>query len=382
MNPGKFPMLTIACFFSYFLFGFVDNMKGSTLPVILDEMDFSYVDGANIVLGEYIGFVLATLLTGVLSDILGKRAVLFIAGAFLFVGSIGYGMSASFTASMLFLAVIGMGCGSVELGGSGIVSEIHIADKARHLNLLSCFHGVGSMLVPQFVGLMVFAGHGWRASYMMNAALAVLCVLMFLMAAKEPRGVDAFAREKGAPFTVRMFTTRIMLLNFIMFCYVAAEIAVSTWLVDFLIKEKGLSFSWASVFLSVYFAAIMIGRFSGSFIVDKIGHARIIFLCSTGAIGTLLCGIFLSSFLVILLPLTGALYAVIFPTTTAIVSNEAKHHHGAFLGILFCCGGIGGMLGPWLTGILNDSFGLAYGMGINAVFCLGIAIASMRLLRI
>ena len=64
-------LLTAGCFFTFFVFGFTDNLKGPTLPSMLAELNISYGTGGNIFFGEYLGFLIATLNTGILADRFG-----------------------------------------------------------------------------------------------------------------------------------------------------------------------------------------------------------------------------------------------------------------------------------------------------------------------
>jgi FHS family glucose/mannose:H+ symporter-like MFS transporter len=61
-------LLTAGCFLSFFVFGFTDNLKGPTLPSMLAELHISYGTGGNIFFGEYLGFLIATLITGTSRD--------------------------------------------------------------------------------------------------------------------------------------------------------------------------------------------------------------------------------------------------------------------------------------------------------------------------
>ena len=366
----KVVLMTAACFASYFLFGFVDNMKGATLPSILEETGFGYAAGGNIVLAEYGGFVLATLLTGVLADILGRRSVMFIAGLFLVAGIWGYSGAKGMFSFVAAFSLVGVGCGALELGGSNIVSAIHGGNRGRYLNLLSCFHGVGSTLAPLYIAWLASAGFGWRAAYR-GCLIAVAAFILLFLFAKDPGTQSARSRGVAWGALLRSVASRRMALLFVlMFSYVATEICMASWLADFLLKDKGLSFTAGSAFLSLFFACFMAGRFAGSFVVDKLGHLRVLGFCAAVAAVTLAVGIFGPPWLAVSLPLAGLFYAVVFPTATAVVSNDIADNRGTVLGLLFCCGGIGGMLGPWLTGMMNQAIGLKAGMAVNIGFCL------------
>ena len=51
------------------------------------------------------------------------------------------------------------------------------------------------------------------------------------------------------------------------------------------------------------------------------------------------------------------------------------------LGMFFACGGLGGMIGPWLIGFINDLLGLKIGMSVNILFCIIIVFSLITLLR-
>lgn len=65
--------ITIGSFIAFFLFGFADNLKGPTLPAVLQELHFNYAQGGTLVFGAYFGFLIATLLTGMLADRAGNK---------------------------------------------------------------------------------------------------------------------------------------------------------------------------------------------------------------------------------------------------------------------------------------------------------------------
>jgi MFS family permease len=58
---------------------------------MLAEMHINYYgEGGNLFFGEYLGFLIATLITGVLADKFGLKAVILLAGVCLVLGVSGY----------------------------------------------------------------------------------------------------------------------------------------------------------------------------------------------------------------------------------------------------------------------------------------------------
>ena len=73
---------------------------------------------------------------------------------------------------------------------------------------------------------------------------------------------------------------QVRLLYLAIFAYVAAEIGVATWMVDFLQKSRHISVVESSMYLSVHFAGIAVGRLFGSLFVDRLGHLQSLLLFS------------------------------------------------------------------------------------------------------
>jgi FHS family glucose/mannose:H+ symporter-like MFS transporter len=161
-----------------------------------------------------------------------------------------------------------------------------------------------------------------------------------------------------------------MILFYILIAmYVAAEIGIGTWLVEFLQQAKSQSVMLSSLFLALFFGTITVGRFLGSFLVEKIGYLNVMISASVASIVCIGIGTFTPPALAFFLPLTGLFFSIMFPTVTAAVSDLHKENIGTIRGLLFTFAGVGGMLGPWLIGLVSDWMGLTWGFSVLLVFC-------------
>ena len=377
-------LLTAGGFYAFFIFGFVDNLKGPTLPALLRDLDFSYGQGGTILFGAYLGFMVATLLTGVLADAAGIKTVLLLAGICLTVGLTAFSLVSSFWLLAAALFVVGLGLGAIEVGGNGLIVDLHKSNRGRYLNLLAVFHGVGSLVVPLYAAWLLSAAFTWRQVYQYSIFLAVGLAVFFLVV-KYPRevhtGSEGFSLRNlfAAGFTWRMSWYYLLVA-----VYVAAEIGIAAWIVEYLQQVKGFDIGTSSLYLSLFFAAIMIGRLAGSIFVERIGYLTVMLAATVAAIVCLVVGIFGPPGLTFFVPLTGLFFSIMFPTTTASVSALHVGNMGAILGVLFAFGGLGGALGPWLIGAAADLVGIELAFALNIVFCvvmLGALIALRRMAR-
>lgn len=380
-RPLALWLLTAGGFFSFFTFGFVDNIKGPTLPNLLQDLNFSYSQGGGILFGAYLGFVIATLLAGPLSDLLGNRLILLAAALFIALGTLGMGSATTYPLLFGAMLVIGLGMGAIEVGGNALIVALHPLAQGRFLNLLATFHGVGSLLAPFYAVWLLSENGSWRNVFLYSLPVTVLLGLLFLITAgpsvsqQERHGFDwQVLRRTGFSPTMIFFYLAIGL-------YVATELGIANWIVEYLSKSKGLTQSTASYYLSGFFGCIMIGRLVGSIVVERIGYLRSVWLA---AIGALLCiGITLLTppAFAFFLPLSGFFCSIIFPTITAAVARLHPQNTGTILGLLFTAGGVGGALGPAVMGVASDALGIQWGFGLAAIFCAGSIVALSMLLR-
>jgi MFS transporter, FHS family, glucose/mannose:H+ symporter len=361
-------LLTAGCFLSFFVFGFTDNLKGPTLPALLAELHISYGAGGNIFFGEYLGFLTATLITGLLADRFGLKSVVIVAGIFLAIGVSGYSFfqTAIFLSGSLF--ILGLGLGALELGPNAIIVSLYHERKGLYLNLMAVLHGLGSLVAPLFAGWLLGMNTPWRVVYRWDLPLIALFVFIFIFL-RFPKGgektqldfrhIPQIAFKKQLPWFYSAITF-----------YVAVEIGLASWLVTFLEEFRHLSVAASNHSLSIFFAMLMAGRLLGGFIVQRAGYLRSILFMAVGALICIIAGLAGPGELSFLLPFTGFFLSIMFPTFTAAVSDGHTENGNTILGVLYTFAGLGGVLGPWLMGLASDWFGLQTGFSIVILFML------------
>ena len=350
-------ILTLGGFLSYLLFGMFDSMRGATLSVLLTDLDLSYTAGGSVVMGQYAGYFAATLLVGILADRTGPL--------------------------IAFIFFIGIGLGSLELGGCNIIAAIYKEKKGRYLNILAAIAGCGAFVTPMIAGLFLDQGVSWRLIYRSGLLIAVPAAVYFVLLrwpasfrhagnAKETSAPSPGSFREGATSARhprRARSLAVLSMNLSNFAYMAAEIGTATWLVDFYCHVKHFSILEASTGLSLFYIGITLGRLCGSLFVDRAGHVRSILAASLLAAICILGGIAGPESLALLTSASGFCYSIIFPTSTAVISEISSGHTGRTLGIFLAFGGLGGMFGPWVVGIINDLAGLETGLAFNCLFC-------------
>ncbi len=376
-------LITIGAFYTFFVFGFTDNLKGPTIPALLQDLGFSYTVGGNILLGVYVGFLLATLFTGIVADVAGKKTVMIAAGVFLSLGVGGYSTFHTPFLLTLSMGILGLGLGALELGSNSTMVEAHPADKGRYLNLMAVMHGMGSMVAPLYAGWLLAADISWRAVYRWDLVLIALFILYFLFLRYPKSESAASDRIDFQHLGKSAFSPQMILFYTAIALYVAAELGIASWVVEFLQKVRGQSVEQSTQVLALYFGLMMLGRFVGSFFVERIGYLRAILIAMLASAGCVALGLFGPPAFAILLPVTGFFFSIVFPTITAAASDLHTENVSTILGLLFAFAGVGGMFGPWLVGFASDLMGgIQFGFGVNLVYCILTAAAVLLLMRL
>lgn len=376
-------LLTVGAFFAFFVFGFSDSLKGPVLPELLDDLQINYAVGGTILLGLYAGFTIASLLSGLLADRFGQKMVLMLAGASLSLGVFtfaGANTAVTLTAAMF---VLGFGLGAIELGANGLIVSLHSQHQGRYLNLMAAMHGLGSTLAPLYAGLLLANDQTWRTVYRGDLLLAIPLILLFALL-RFPRQTNA---EAGDTFQWRelgqsAFTPPLLLAYLTVLLYVSTEIGIASWLVAYLQDVRGQNVAQSTQALSLFWGLMMIGRFVGSFVVDRIGYLRAILITVLLASGCLAIGLFGPSQAWWLLPLSGIFLSIVFPTFTAATASSLTENKNSILGVLFTFAGLGGIFGPWLVGVVSNSLGLSIGFSLILGLSLTTAVIVTILLRL
>lgn len=360
-------LATAGAFIGMFALGYAENLKGPTITALMEDLRFSYGQGGSILLGAYLGYLLSTPAAGALIDRFTARWVALFAGVCMFTGSLLYSLTSSFWVLTAAMFIIGLGLGCMNVTSNNLIITYHAARKGRFLNQMGFFHSLASTLAPFIAGMMLGAGLTWRTVYHFSLIPSLVLILYLLAARIPPAPIEQESNENSVssenPGKSNTFSPTVITYYFLAVVYNITEIGAAAWMVEFLQKVKGQSVELSSASLAAFFACVMVGRLSASFIVERTGYLRAILYAGIGVITCLLIGAYGSPSLAFFLPLSGIFYSLIFPTATAAVSS-ASGGSNKVLGFWFASAGLGGMLGSWSVGFASDFVGLTTGFGI------------------
>lgn len=144
-------------------------------------------------------------------------------------------------------------------------------------------------------------------------------------------------------------------------CYVAAEMAVSGWLVKFL---GGVPVTTATAVLSIFWGGLALGRVLSNWVAERMDYLVFTVGCIALASGTLIGALVVPVFplSVVLFGFAGLFYGPVYPMIMAIGGNLYPHRIAALSGSIGAAAVIGSVFYPPLIGFMATHVGLRAGL--------------------
>ncbi|NBD25436.1 MFS transporter [Paenibacillus glycinis] len=319
-------LLLVVVFGGFLVFGFSENIKGPAIPRM--QADFNLDEGqlGMLLALNSLGYLAACTFTSALSRRIGIKwtgigafASMAIAGVLMHAAQ-GYG----FLSASYFLMYIGNGM--LEIGLAIMAARIFIRNTGTMMNLAHFFYGLSSIVAPliaaSMMGWQLPGGGmlGWRGMYLIMLSLAVLPIIPSLWG-KFP---EEERHETGEQTSYRsLLRDRIAWLIVAILSFgVVSELAVGSWLVNFLEKAYGWSMGDASGMLSLFFLFFTLARLFLGPVTDRIGYTRSVMIFAAFSGICSLAAILIGERGAILFAIAGAGIAPIYPTVMAMIAKR------------------------------------------------------------
>ncbi len=390
-------LLMAIAFFGIFVYGLLTALPGTVIPN-LKASKFLQDDGvvANFLLINAIGAVLAYIISGPITDKIGKKFTLSV-GALLVIGSMaGFAFVVSRvepTAAtfLIFLCgfVLGLGANAIVSAGHALVGDVAVSWRDPALNLLDICFGLGLSTLP-----LIFNPQAALSQIFWILAAAALALVLIVILPKFPRPSHPesfpFSEAKGLFGSISFWFLAIAL-----FMYVGSEVAVGKWVTTLLQEDSQLLASFAQHEQAADFAlktlswfgfALMIGRLISSFLLGVVKMNSFLLLAIGSAICTIGLGIAFNS----TSPETvrwgvfasGIGMGPIFPTSVGLASAIAPRIAGTAMSWVMGLGFAGLLVIPPAVGYISKAIGGEKGdVRKGLLFVLG-AVVLMLLLHI
>jgi FHS family glucose/mannose:H+ symporter-like MFS transporter len=323
---------------------------------------------AGILISVYaLGSLSSVLLSSSLADRVGKRRVIAAALFVMAAGLLVVPASSAFIPILIGLYLFGFGFAPSEGMSSALLGDENPEKAAAWMNISQAGFGVGAILGPLLAIAWLSAGNSWRGPFLLGSMLALFLLFMVLFTG---RGRMAPAHRQPAQ-KMNMFgllkEKRFVLLMVMMFFYLGYESVAPAYIKQYFIR-LGAEDSLASLMISLFWGAMIVGRLLGSLLVGKEiqsirGYTVFAFL----GILLLILGKTLP-LRVIAVALIGFGCGPVWPMLITLAARLFPQRSGAAVGMMMLASMSGITLFPFLIGTLPDNPTLTF------VFCTILAV--------
>lgn len=344
----------------FFTFAMTTDAIGSVIPEVIEQFRLSMTAASAFHYATMAGIAIGALCLGYLADRLGPKATIMIGLAAYGASSLVFAISDVFLAFVVLLGIGGLGISVFKIGALALIGDVSVStvSHTRVMNTVEGFFAVGAIVGPAIVATLIASGVSWKWLYVIAA---VICAILIGIAGRVDYPSSPRQRERARPreMLVVMRDKAAVGFSFLIFMYVATEVAIYVWMPTLLQAYTG-AIAWLPVYaLTIFFALRAIGRFLGAWFLGRLrwGAAlalfgSAIFLCFAGALAL---GVDSAAWL---LPLSGIFMSIIYPTLNSKgISCFPKAQHGAAAGVILFFTALAAALGPLAMGAVSDAYG-------------------------
>lgn len=364
-----------------FMIGFAvsGTMFSTVLPKIIGDYKLTLAQAGLFSVFTSSGNLIAMVITGMLGDRYRKSILMGIVFLGMSVTLTLIGLEPPFFLLLCFLVLLGVCSSILNLIVTAYVSDLYGDGRAKYINLVHMFYGVGSLAGPLYPMLLSQSGFRWKYSYLFLAgAVMAIGISYFVVMKKLKEPVLAIGRDvlKGKQEAVSFQSWRdlfrykgMIALCIMSFLYMGGhQNTFSTWFQTYLQTENAQIYTeeFTSICMTLYWIGMVISRTISASVSQKIAPREFILAGSLGGVAAMTLGMLFQTPWVWVLSVmalgicTGAVYPLTFAISCAWFP-DASAKVSSVVGIFTS---VGSMFCGWLVGKIANSVSFYFAMFI------------------
>ena len=369
----------------FFMWGFITVINNTLLPHLRSVFELSYTQTTLIESVWFIAYFVASIPSAKLIERVGYQKSLVTGLLIMAAGALGMMLAASipsYGVTLIMLFVIASGITLLQVAANPYVAVVGKPETASsRLNLVQAMNSAGTMLAPMFGAYLILGrskGGTAQGDIVLTQAerladaqsvilpyglVAVVLVVLAVVIARFPlpaMGAAATRLAKEERKKHSLWAHRNLVFGIpAIFIYLIAEIGVANLFVNFVSQPDiaNLTHEQAGRYLTFLWGGMMVGRFAGSAIMQRIDAGKVLAAFSIGAFIVMMITVFAQGPVAMWsLILVGLFHSIMFPTifTLGIKGLGPLTEEGSGLLIMAIAGGALVVVQGWLA----DHFGL------------------------
>lgn len=425
-SKNDFLPLLAAVAFAYFAFGAITNVAGAIIPKIRETYNVSSSLSAFLAATFFIAYGVTSIPWGVFMEKNSKKTTLVISSVITALGVLLFAAVPGFMPNMAAMFLCGVGITGIQVALNPLVAEISDPEKySRNLTMFMVINGAGSYAAPQLVTLIKTSGFHWSVTYWVFTAIAVVMTLSVAVpkypsnegtndideeskaSGSSEMSAEAIAKARSdelhnrkdrttteANLTLDLLTSKPLIYLYALgiFLYVGVEVGVANT-IGFYLQDKleimsvmgDAAEAAKNTAISNYWGGLLLGRFIGTAVLDKVpGKYAIMGYISLAAVALFYATHSELDWALWAFPAIGFFISIMFPTIYSTCTNAFPTQYSSAVSGILCTAIIGGaVIGPVIAYVAELTQGTMdvpnWDMGLMVaylcyayIFCVGL----------
>ena len=378
----------------FFIWGFCTVLNDALIPHLQSIFSLSYLQASLIQLAFFGSYFIFAQPAGKLVEWVGYQRTMVIGLVTMAVGALLFLPAASFASYALFLGaqvVLAAGVTLLQVAANPYVTILGPPETASsRLNLTQAFNTLGDTVAPYIGSILILGGAAEAAKaggalqgtallasrtqqaanvkmpYLLLAGILIVLALAIALY-RFPRlevTRDFRPGELGGRRDSVWNHPHVYLGALAIFIYVGAEVSIGSFLVKYLADPSiaGMSLQRGAKLVTLYWAGMMVGRFVGSALMQRMSAATLLAFSGVGAAVMVLCSLLgTGHFAVVTILAVGLFNSIMFPTIFTLGVADLGTLTGRGSGLLVQAI-VGGAAVPVLMGFFADRIGIHHSL--------------------
>jgi len=361
----------------FFMWAFLTAMNDILIPFVKELFSFGYTEAALVQFCFFGAFALMALPAAKVLEKVGYKNGIVIGLSIMGIGALLFYPASKVVYYPLFLGalfVLATGVTMLQVAANPYVAVLGPSETAAsRLNLAQGFNSVAKILAPLFGSYFILAGMEGLPVQEQSEAVQVpyigLGIALFLLAGvfwfiklPDMKDLDGLQEETVVATDKKSIWDfpHLLLGALAIFMYVGAEVSIASFMTSLLGEDyiAGLKPENAGKYLSFYWGGLMVGRFLGAAILQKMKSQNLLAVMAIAAILLLIFGM-LSSGWVAAWAIIGVgfcnaiMWSNIFTLSIDGLGKFTSQGSGLLVTAI-----VGGAILPLIQGFLADTFNL------------------------
>lgn len=373
--PALFTMAVL-----YFMMGFITVLNDTLVPFFKMGFTLSYAQSSLVQFYFFLTYGVMSIPAGNIVSKLGYKKGIVLGFLIAGLGALLFFPAAIFHQYYLFLGalfIIAIGIVLLQVAANPYITVLGPAETASsRLTLIQGVGSIGTTVAPFFGAYFILSGiqQNHASSDAVKYPYLFISLFLFLVALAVSRlrlpdvKKDDSHQLQESFFNVLSKNRNLKFGVIALFCYVGAEVAIGTFLTNYIAERTGMEEMQANNYVSIYWGSMLVGRFLGAVVLRYITTSRVLMINTAVAIFLIVLSLCTSGYLSIWAMIgvglcNSIMFAAIFSLSVYGLGANTTKASG-----LLSTAIVGGAVIPYIQGLLIDKISWEISF-IPSIFC-------------